>query len=65
MARMYNEVKLNRNEYILTHLSRNPHISSLIRIPTPIYISYFEIGYLVTRLSRYVDLGPSTDEINV
>ena len=32
--------------------------------PTPIYIYYFEIGYLVTRLSRYFDIGPSTDEIS-
>ena len=30
-----------------TRLSRHLPISSLFRIPIPIYVCYFEIGYLV------------------
>ena len=44
-------------------LSRHPPIPSLFSNPNPINICYFEIRYLVTRLSRRFDISPSSDEI--
>ena len=56
---LYSLTRLSR-----TRLSRQPPISSLYSNPHPHLDLLFCIVYLVTRVSHYFDLVPSTDEIS-